>query len=298
MTDAEVRDDLELALDAVRAAGRVVMETFGTDMDVRHKGPDQPVTRADLEVDALLSERLTRSRPDYGWLSEETADSPERLERARVWVVDPVDGTRSFVAGYPEFAISVALVVDAAPVLGVIHNPAADYVVWATVGGGAWGREGWDRSEGGRSNESGADASPTLLDAMTEAGLDTLLASRSERGSGEFEPFEDDWAIREVGSTAWKMAGAAMGRGAYISRGPKSEWDVAAGVLIVAEAGGRATDLQGDPIAFNRREPYVHGVVAARPESHARLLARARTLDSPRLYRDAWQGDPAETEET
>lgn len=275
------RSDLVLALGAARLAGARIMESFGTDQEVHHKGPDQPVTAADLAADAVLAERLRGARPEYGWLSEESVDRPERLERSRVWIVDPIDGTRSFIEGYREFGVSVALAEDGVPVVGVIYNPARGHVVWATAGGGAWGAEGW----------SGGTAGEALDVRATGASLTTLLASRSERGGGEFEPFEEAWEVREVGSTAWKLAEVAMGRGGYISRGPKSEWDVAAGLLVVAEAGGVATDLDGHAIELNRREPYVHGVVAGRPEAHARLLARAAGLTSPRLHREAWKGD-------
>ncbi len=271
--------DLRLALETVTAAGRVVMETFGTDPEVHHKSPDQPVTEADLAADALLKERLLGARPEDGWLSEESADRPERLERRRVWIVDPIDGTRSFIAGYREFGISVALAEAGEAVVGVIFNPARDHMVWATAGGGAFGLERW--------TELGDDvdralAAATPLDAGAGSG-DTLLASRSERKAGEFEAFEADWTIRELGSTAWKMAACAMGRGAFISRGPKSEWDVAAGALIVPEAGGVATDLRGRAFRFNRPDPSVYGVAVGVPAEHARLLERARGIAAPRL---------------
>lgn len=282
--------DLELALAAAAAAGGVVMESFGTDPEVRHKGPDQPVTDADLAADAVLKERLLGARPGDGWLSEESADSPDRLDRRRVWIVDPIDGTRSFIRGYREFAVSVALVVGGEVAVGVIYNPARAHMVWATAGGGARAVEGWTGALAGGSDVADAMADGTPLD-VTAGPAGTLLASRTERHNGEFAPFEKSWTIREVGSTAWKLAGTAMGRGAYISRGPKSEWDVAAGVRIVAEAGGEVTDLAGRTIRFNRPEPYVHGVVAGRAAEHARLLERARALASPRLGRNGWKGD-------
>lgn len=121
-----VRDeqDLVLALDAARAAAEVVRSYIGRNLGVRHKSPDQPLTEADLAADRLLRERLLAARPDYGWLSEETADSEERLGRQSVWIVDPIDGTRSFIAGRPEFSISVGLAVNGTPRVGVIVNPA------------------------------------------------------------------------------------------------------------------------------------------------------------------------------
>lgn len=290
---ADRRADLELALAAVAEAEAPIMAVFRTDPEVRHKGPDQPVTDADLAADRVLKGRLTGERPGYGWLSEESVDRLDRLERDRVWIVDPIDGTRSFIRGYPEFAVSVALAERGKPVIGVVHNPAAEHVVWAVAGAGAWSRRGWTGAAGplvgvSMGEPGGArrsDAAPLEVGSgVADPGEDpVLLASRSERRAGEFEPFRDGWSVREVGSTAWKLASVAMGRGAYLSRGPKSEWDVAAGALIVAEAGGVVTDLRGHAIGLNRREPYVHGVVAGDREAHARLLDRARGLASPRL---------------
>ena len=285
---ADRRPDLELALRAVSAAAEPIMAAFGTDAEVRYKGPDQPVTDADLEADAVLRERLTGARPEYGWLSEESADRPDRLERARVWIVDPIDGTRSYVAGYPEFAVSVALAEAGSPVIGVIYNPAQGHVLWAAAGGGAWSLERWHGEP--MAMEGEPDARRLTL-TERDGAEPVLLASRSERSDGEFEPFEDDWTVREVGSTTWKLAGVALGRGAYISRGPKSEWDVAAGMLIVEEAGGVVTDLKDRAIPLNRPAPYVHGVVAGSEAAHARLLVRSRTLSSPRLRKDAWHGE-------
>lgn len=265
LPETDRRQDLELALEAAREAGRLVMETFRTDAEVRHKSPDQPVTDADLRADALLARRLLADRPGYGWLSEETVDRPDRLRRRRVWVVDPIDGTRSFIAGYAEFGISIALVEDGEPVVGVIHNPARDEMFWATGGGGAFLGSG------------DAPAVRLRVEEPSEETRPALLASRSEIRRGELDDFEGGHEIRELGSTAYKMAGVAAGRGhAFLSRGPKSEWDVAAGVLIVAEAGGRATDLAGRAVVFNRPDTGVDGILAAAPRLHAALLRRVR----------------------
>lgn len=268
--------DLELALAAALAAGEAVMPAFRTEQAVRHKGPDQPVTDADLAADAVLRERLVGERPGYGWMSEETADSPDRLERDRVWVVDPIDGTRSFLAGFREFAVSVALVADGKPVVGVVYNPACDQVFWATSGGGAYRARHWTGGLGGGTRMRMVDP--------PEGRTPALLASRSEIAVAEFEAFAGDWRIRPMGSTAYKMAVVACGAGdAFVSRGPKSEWDVAAGDLIVAEAGGLSTDLRGRPIGYNRQDPYVHGLVAAPYRLHRILVDRAARLNAPRL---------------
>lgn len=276
MTSRSEAADLALVLDAVRAAGEVVLRVFRTDPEVHHKEPDQPVTEADLEADALLADRLRSARPEYGWLSEETADGPERLGRERVWIVDPIDGTRSFIAGYPEFAISVGLVEAGAPVLGVVYNPARETVYWAVRGGGAFRAERW---------RGGADGERVRIAAAEPGGgQPSVLASRSEIDRGELAGLEPEWVVRPVGSTAYKLAGVAEGSGdAFISRGPKSEWDVVAGALIVIEAGGRVTDLAGASLVYNRPDPYVHGIVAGGAAAHGRLLRWAAGRPAPRL---------------
>src|SRR5690606_19400612 len=106
----EPRGDLELAVSAAREAGEALMRRFGGAHEVTYKEPDQPLTAADLEADEILRARLLGARPEYGWLSEETKDAPDRLRRERVWIVDPLDGTRSYIAGRPEFAVSIGLV--------------------------------------------------------------------------------------------------------------------------------------------------------------------------------------------
>lgn len=255
------------------------MGYFRTDTEVRHKSPDQPVTAADLAADALLARQLLEARPGDGWLSEETVDRPDRLARSRVWVVDPLDGTRSFVGGYPEFAVSVALVEGGEAVVGVVYNPARADVYWATRGGGAYRATGWS---GGV-----ADGRGLRLPEPTAGERSSLLASRTEIKRGELAPFEDAWTIQPLGSTAYKLAGVAAGLGAaFVSLGPKSEWDVAAGGLIVEEAGGVATDLTGSRLRYNRPDPYVHGIVCAAPGAHGKLLERIAGLPLPRLRAD------------
>jgi myo-inositol-1(or 4)-monophosphatase len=261
--------DLELALAAAWDAGAVLMRAFGDVGEVRYKDTDQPVTDADLAADALLRDRLLGARPGDGWLSEETADSPARLDRDRVWIVDPLDGTRSFVRGYGEFAVSVALAVSGEVVLGVVFNPAASDVTWAVRGGGAFRDSAWT---------GGAPAGLRLR--MTDRGpghaadvRPSVLASRTEIARGGLARFDAAWTVRPLGSTAYKLAAVAAGLGdAFVSRGPKSEWDVAAGGLIVAEAGGIVTDVRGAPYGYNRPSPQVEGVVSAAPGRHGQIM--------------------------
>jgi myo-inositol-1(or 4)-monophosphatase len=258
------KSDLELALAAAQAASVRIMESFRTEQVVDYKTPSQPVTEADRAADRILHEILLADRPDYGWLSEETADNPKRLDQERVWIVDPIDGTRSFISGRPEFAVSIGLWVNGAITVGVIANPATDEYFFATRGGGAFA-------------QSAVDASTRRAIAVSsKADLNEakLAASRSEIKAGEFEAFHGVLHIMPTGSTAYKMARVATGEAEiFLSRGPKSEWDIAAGDLIVQEAGGRVCDLRGEPLRYNQRDTQVHGILACNSQLRDRALA-------------------------
>lgn len=238
---AAVARDAGRAIEAVRAQG----------FSVDSKGDDGPVTAADRAADALLRERLLALRP-AGWLSEETVDDPSRLARERLWVVDPLDGTKEFVAGVPEYVVAIGLVERGDPVLGVIHNPQTGESYWAARGEGSF-RDGTRVrvAEGRR-----------------------LLASRSETRRGEFAPFAEAWDVAPIGSIQLKLALIAAGAGAVTwSRGPKHEWDVCAGAVIVREAGGRVSDMFGQPLRYNQPIPKVPGILAGAPEAYGRALA-------------------------
>jgi len=257
--------DLDLAIDAARRAGALVMRWFRTNLEVRHKGPGQPVTDADIAADVLLRDMLTAARPTYGWLSEETPDAPDRLGRQRIWLVDSIDGTRSFIAGRAEFSISIGLVEDGIPVLGVVLNPATDEVYWAVRGAGAWGATG-----------TGSDVQ---LRVRTGGERAVLVASRTEIQRGELDdlmrcaPGGRDWRVEGLGSTAYKLAHvAAGGADAFVSQGPKSEWDVCAGALLVEMAGGSVTDIAGQPFRYNQPDPAVSGVLATSGPLHQALV--------------------------
>lgn len=283
----ELREDLELAVRAATQAGRAVMRRFGADHDVVYKSPDQPLTQADLEANAILEDVLRSERPGYGWLSEETADEPDRLEARRVWIVDPIDGTRSYIEGYPEFAISVGLVEGDRVVAGVVYNPAKGEMFTAIRGEGAHLliRERGQNEDGGAAvDELAARRRGERLSvrAGTVEEQRVMLASRSEIAAGEFDPFHGGWRIQPVGSTAYKLARIAAGAGdVYLSRGPRSEWDLCAGELLVEEAGGRVTDVEGSALRYNRATPYVHGVLATNGRMHTQLLGLMETMPPP-----------------
>jgi myo-inositol-1(or 4)-monophosphatase len=243
---------IDAVVAAAEAAGKVIQEIQNSDFDVESKGDAGPVTLADREADSLLKSRLLELAP-VGWLSEETADNSDRLGESNLWIVDPLDGTKEFVKGLPEYCVAIALVDAGGPVLGVVHNPATGDTFWAERGCGAF------LNGNGVSVREGRE----------------LLASRSELKRGEFEPFESDWEVAAMGSIQYKLALIGAGRAAVtFSRGPKHEWDVCAGALIVAEAGGLATDLFGGRLAYNQPFPKVKGIMAGAPEAYARALTQ------------------------
>ncbi len=265
MTPHDLADDLRLALGAVAAAAEAIRPAFRSEQEVRFKGPGDPVTDTDLLADRILRERIMAARPHDAWLSEETADSPERLSAPRVWIVDPIDGTTSFVAGVPEFAVSVALAVDGEPAVGVVSNPMTGEVWHAVRGGGAWWGE---RRMCVSSGEAGKGA--------------TILVSPWELQRGDFAPFEG-WELVPLGSTTLKMVRVADGTAdAFASAGGKGEWDVAAAALIVSEAGGRSTDYAGAEMVFNRPDTTVRGVVSSNGRVHDAVLALVAGGGAPR----------------
>jgi len=317
MADADWAADLAVAAAAAIEAGRAIMRTFRTDMEVRQKAPDQPLTAADLEADRILHERLLGARPEYGWLSEETADDAERRRRARVWIVDPIDGTRSFIAGRREFGISIGVAEEGVAMLGVILNPATGelYATWrgggawkladalvSVVGVGEWGRGGVGADRGHPEgvgepvpHSPTHPLSPSVVPAWTPIHVraqvgdkPVILASRSEIRDREFDSFAP-WELLPLGSTTYKLARLAEGAAdVFLSRGPKSEWDLCAGGLLVEEAGGVATDIRGEPLRYNRADPRVYGILAAPPAMHGIVLRHLAGMAPPdRLARPA-----------
>ena len=264
MTRSDYAADLELAVRAIRAAGAAILPAFRAGQEVRFKAPDQPVTDADLAADRILHEMLLGARPEYGWLSEETRDSPARLARERVWVVDPIDGTNSFVQGIAEFAVSIGLVDRGEPVLGAVFNPVTGELYHALAGGGAF-----------------LNDAPIRVSATGErAAVRTLIGSRWELGRGALAHFAGAWRVQPLGSTAYKMAKVADGTAdVFVSAGPKNEWDVAGAAVIVTEAGGRVTGPTGEPFRYNQPDPAWRGVVASNGRLHDAVLA----MDPSRL---------------
>ncbi|MFQ3594579.1 MAG: 3'(2'),5'-bisphosphate nucleotidase CysQ [Sphingomonadaceae bacterium] len=221
------------------------------------KSRGNPVTSADLAVDGLLKERLLGARPGYGWLSEETADSLDRLDADALWVVDPIDGTRDYARGRDGWAVSVALVVRGEVRLGVLVAPALERVFAATPG---------------LATLNGAPIA--VSGRVEEAGVRLPVDPQFASARLWPEPFEMQ-AVAKPNSLALRMALVACGEAdGFIDGRVTNEWDVAAASLIVTAAGGAVTDREGSPFAFNKPEPEMPGVVAATPALHARLAER------------------------
>lgn len=258
---AAVAEVVEAACDLVRTLLRNPIRS-ATKLD------ESPVTSIDLAVDRFLHEHLRGLGVDAAWLSEETADNAERLDCRHVWVVDPIDGTRSLLAGHPEFCVSVALVeTGVGPRLGIIANPSTGEVFSAVHGQGAHDRDG--RRLQVRGEPTGA-----VLE---------VLVSRSDLAKGLWRDVLPDAWMTPMGSLAYKMGLVAAGTyDGHATPTPRSEWDAAAGALILAEAGGIATDLHGRELHFNQRSPCYDGMVVTSAAVHGRMLGLAR--QSARIY--------------
>ena len=241
----EILERIHAALEAARA----VLNRFTPGaIEAEYKVGHDPVTEADRAVDDIL--RKTLLRPGEGWLSEETVDDFTRLDKQRVWVVDPLDGTREFVQGIPEFCVSIAMVENGIPVAGGICNPATDELILGS------------RETGVTYNGKPSQPSPRkdLHGAL-------VLASRSEVKRGEWKKFESaEFNIRPVGSVAYKLGLVAAGRADLtFTLVPKNEWDVAAGAALVESAGGWVLKLDNSPLRCNQKNPLISGLLAGSP---------------------------------
>jgi myo-inositol-1(or 4)-monophosphatase len=243
ITEVDDLSRIETALDLAAAA----LEPFTPGaIASRMKEGDDPVTAADLAVNEALLAALPRA--DEGWLSEETRDDADRLRRSRVWVVDPVDGTREFIQGIPEWCVSVGLVIDGKPVAGGIMSPSAGHRMVGSVDDGV--------------TLDGARAGTTASDRLEGA---LVLASRSEVKRGEWAPFfSTPISVRNMGSVAYKLGcvGAGLADATW-TLVPKHEWDVAAGAALVLAGGGAVFGPDGEEIVFNQANPKLPGFVAA-----------------------------------
>jgi myo-inositol-1(or 4)-monophosphatase len=263
---SELLAELELISAAAREAGRIALDYRARGLTVHSKPGGSPVSDGDLAVDAFLKDVLLRARPDYGWLSEETPDNPDRLSADRVFIVDPIDGTTAYIGKEPWFVIAIAVVEEGQPIAGVIHAPVLEEHYVAIAGGGA------------QMNGEPIHASRAcVLEGATMAGDPRMF--KSPRWP---EPWPEEMQVSQRNALAYRMAVVAAGDfDAAVSMGWKNDWDVAAGDLIAREAGALCTDPLGRPLVFNSPRARNPGLVCAAPGLHPLILARTAPIDLP-----------------
>lgn len=245
----DLKNDLALAEKAAREAGRMALEIQKKGFDIQHKpeAGGSPVTEADFAADNHLHKTLLAACPDYGWLSEETEDDPSQLEKDRVWVVDPIDGTKAFIKGEPDWAVSVGLIENGQPVVGVIFNPATGEMFSGLSTGPVYC--------------DGVEVHCNWPDAFENH---TLFTSQSETRMGLWDFWQERMPMVTSRSIAYKLALVACGEKAQMlgSLKPKSLWDVAAGHALCLAAGMHMSQLGGVPVNY-RKVDELNGIVAA-----------------------------------
>lgn len=251
--------DLALLREAAIEAARIADHYFRKDPEVRDKGDGQgPVTEADLAINAMLERELRAARPDYGWLSEESADEPERLQASRVFVVDPIDGTRAFIDGKQTFSHALAIVENGRAVSAVVNLGQKDMLFEARVGAGAL-----------------LNGAPIRVATGSEADGARVLATRPNLEPGHWPGGVPAFERHFRPSLAYRLCLVANGAfDGMLTLRNAWEWDIAAGALIVTEAGGLATDRHGAELRFNNAHPQTAGVVAAPGLLHGDILSR------------------------
>ena len=235
-------------------AGRIALNRSGGAFRRWEKVPGHPVCDIDLEVDAFLRERLSALDPQAGWLSEETLDASDRIERRRVWVVDPIDGTRDYLRGRPGWCVSVALVEDRVPVLGVLDAPARG--------------EHWTAARGAGARRNGRRLGVSERSVFVGARVPADALPRADR---------DLVAVAKPNSIALRIAMVAAGEADLVATLRWGfEWDIAAAALIASEAGATVAGVLGQPLAFNTASGEAFGVLVSTPGIHAEAAERLR----------------------
>jgi myo-inositol-1(or 4)-monophosphatase len=259
LPESDLTADLALLVDAARDAGAIAMRYFKHNPEIWDKGGEHgPVTEADLAVNVMLMDRLRAARPDYGWLSEETPDDTDRLDADRVFIIDPIDGTRAFIDGQDSFAHSLAIAEGGQVIAAAVYLPALDRMYSAHAQGPALLNDAvlCASARAGIAGASVLTSKPNMQAAHWPGGVPELHRS--------FRP-----------SLAYRLCLVAEGRfDAMLAFRPTWEWDIAAGALIAVRAGAAVTDGMGALLSFNAPDPRTAGVLVAAQGLHAELLAR------------------------
>lgn len=257
--------DIALILEAAQAAGALALDMKRQGVRRWDKAGGQPVTEADIAVDTLLKESLRAARPDYGWLSEETADDPARLGCRRLFVVDPIDGTIAFMRDKPWWAVSIAVVEDGLPIAGVVFAPETDALYSAELGQGAL--------------LNGRPIRPSATTALENSAM------AADAGTIRHPAWRRPWPemrIEARNSLALRSVLVADGQfDAAMALSAKCEWDIAAADLICREAGAWIGDHKGRGFAYNKPDPRIPSLVCAAPGLAELILERVRPIDLP-----------------
>ena len=231
-----------LAANAARKAGDILLKYYKNSYEIRDKSYHNPVTTADNEADAFLKHFLMKETPEFGWLSEETVDTTERLDKEFVWIVDPLDGTKEFIEGVPQFVVSIGLVQNGVPILGVLFNPVKDELFCTTADGRVLYND----------VETSICQSLDLIDVG-------CLNSRSETRKGLWEPWANEFkTLIPIGSVAYKLALVSTGReDFFVTLRPKNEWDICAGHALLLAQGGDMQTNTGEAIIYNQPKTVI-----------------------------------------
>ena len=237
---------------AAKEASKVIIKYYNSSYEVQMKGKGNPVTDADIEADDILKEILMSETSGFGWLSEETRDSKVRLSKEMVWVVDPLDGTKEFVEGIPNFVISIGLVKEGKPVLGIIYNPISQELFSAYKGNGI--------------KLNGVEHK---ISNQSDFGQISMLNSRSETKANLWDPYQKFFKeLIPIGSIAYKLAMVSANKADMVaSLKPKNEWDICAGHCLINEGGGKLITSLGSEITYNNPNTLITpGLVAGNNE--------------------------------
>ncbi|WP_262690320.1 3'(2'),5'-bisphosphate nucleotidase CysQ [Kordiimonas aestuarii] len=253
-------DDARLVRRVTEEAGRIALSYFARDIHQWDKSPNNPVSEADLAVDEFLRTTLMQNRTGYGWLSEETEDHADRLRCGRLWIVDPIDGTRAFLSGGDDWGISVALVQDRKPIIAAFYAPVKNAFYFAEAGRGA--------------TKNGLNIRVSTQDDLTSA---RMMGDPSAFKSKKLwpTPWPDTMLTEQANSIALRICQIADGQfDCCVTLRPKNDWDVAAADLIIAEAGGHLSTGTGRALMFNRKKPLHDHIVASCPPLLPAIMER------------------------
>jgi myo-inositol-1(or 4)-monophosphatase len=269
----DLKKELRLAIESTLEAGKIVSQIYNSSFEVNWKAKDDPLTEADLKANQIIISYIQKKFPEDGILSEEVKDSEERLSKNRVWILDPIDGTREFIEKNPEFSISLGLSINKEAILGVVFNPISREIFFGVVGVGI----GYKLLD----EDFNFDLENIQLDnpyfISKEFRKPSILVSRTEFYKNKLfdsEYWKSNFEIFPIGSIAYKLALTSIGKVHFtISLKPKSEWDICAGIALVKSSGGVSFDLKNlKEFVFNKKNTYDEGIISGNKDFILEIL--------------------------